>query len=250
MGVLKENLEEASPDVLLAIGDDQHEQFLDDNLPTFCIYRGSQVSVAPRSSRPRPAWATAVDQSGSLIGRDFPASPELADHLLTYLTKSGFDLASSSSLNPDIGLGHAFSFLYKKIMPQNPIPIVLLMVNTFYSPNQPTPKRCLDLGHALRRAIENWRDDKTVAIVASGGLSHVVIDEDLDEIVIESLLKNDENRLSCIPIEKLNLGTSETRNWIVASGAIDHLRMRVVDYQPCYRSPAGTGCAMTFAVWT
>jgi 3-O-methylgallate 3,4-dioxygenase len=26
--------------------------------------------------------------------------------------------------------------------------------------------------------------------------------------------------------------------------------MELIDYVPCYRSPAGTGCAMGFAQWT
>jgi len=25
--------------------------------------------------------------------------------------------------------------------------------------------------------------------------------------------------------------------------------MTLIDYVPCYRSPAGTGCAMAFAYW-
>jgi hypothetical protein len=29
----------------------------------------------------------------------------------------------------------------------------------------------------------------------------------------------------------------------------DGLEMNLVDYVPCYRSEAGTGCAMAFATW-
>lgn len=52
-----------------------------------------------------------------------------------------------------------------------------------------------------------------------------------------------------IPAEKLAFGTSEIRNWILAAGALEHLDMKLVDYVPCYRSIAGTGCAMGFAHW-
>jgi gallate dioxygenase len=38
----------------------------------------------------------------------------------------------------------------------------------------PTAARCFKLGHALRRAIESYPPDVTVAIVATGGLSHQV----------------------------------------------------------------------------
>ena len=45
------------------------------------------------------------------------------------------------------------------------------------------------------------------------------------------------------------LGTTETVNWIGLSGAMTKEKMTLVDYVPCYRTPAGTGCAMAFAHW-
>jgi hypothetical protein len=49
----------------------------------------------------------------------------------------------------------------------------------------------------------------------------------------------------------LRSGTSELRNWIVVGGATaaTALTASVIDYLPCYRSAAGTGCAMTFMAW-
>ena len=46
-------------------------------------------------------------------------------------------------------------------------------------------------------------------------------------------------------------GTAEIKNWIPVSGAMREagLKMKVIDYVPCYRSPAGTGNAMAFAYW-
>jgi OH-DDVA oxygenase len=46
-------------------------------------------------------------------------------------------------------------------------------------------------------------------------------------------------------------GTSEIRNWIVVAGAMEdsEMEMKLVDYIPCYRTEAGTGCAMAFAEW-
>jgi 3-O-methylgallate 3,4-dioxygenase len=62
--------------------------------------------------------------------------------------------------------------------------------------------------------------------------------------------ENDADTLSALPRERLNAGTSETRNWLVVSGAAEELDMDLFDYVPCYRSPAGTGCAMAFAKWS
>ena len=55
--------------------------------------------------------------------------------------------------------------------------------------------------------------------------------------------------LCAIPLEKLNSGSSEIRNWITAAGAAAHLKNAWQEYIPCYRSAAGTGCGMGFTVW-
>ena len=43
--------------------------------------------------------------------------------------------------------------------------------------------------------------------------------------------------------------SAEIRNWIVAAGAAEGLRMQWHEYVPLYRTPAGTGCGMAFAEW-
>jgi len=80
-------------------------------------------------------------------------------------------------------------------------------------------------------------------------LSHFVIDEELDHQVITAMQNSDAATLTSIPKERLNSENSEIRNWIATAGAAEHLKMQLIDYVPCYRSPAGTGCAMSFARW-
>ncbi len=129
------------------------------------------------------------------------------------------------------------------------LPMVPVLVNSYYPPNQPTPGRCYNFGRALRRAIESWDEDLAVAIVASGGLSHFVVDEEFDRRVIDGLRRKDLAALSAIPRRYFRSGTSESLNWITAGGALEALDMKLVDYVPGYRTPAGTGCGMTFARW-
>ncbi len=38
---LGDTLQKVNPDVVVVFGDDQHEQFQDDNMPTFAIYHGN-----------------------------------------------------------------------------------------------------------------------------------------------------------------------------------------------------------------
>ena len=250
LAVLKETLYRTSPDVLVIVGDDQHENLLDDNMPVFCIYRGASVKAVDRSDRRSVAWKAAEEDGRVLNLKSFTCAPELADHLIHYLIDEGFDLASSNQLKPQIGLGHAFKNVYSQVMHDGRFPIVPFMVNTFFPPNQPTPRRCYSLGQALRNAIEAWDGDKRVAVVASGGLSHVIIDEELDQITLEGLQNKDKEKLYSLPVEKLVHGNSEIRNWVVLAGVTEDMDMKLVDYVPCYRSIAGTGCAMGFAQWT
>lgn len=239
-------LREVAPDVLVVVGDDQHEQFMDDNLPTFGIFRGSDMPIVHRTypwSDPSRDW-DAGDTRTSL-----PGEPDLADHLLRFLCEAGFDFARADELRRDIGLGHAFVNPYRRYLPDRTIPMVPIMVNTYFPPNQPTPRRCYQLGRVLREAIEAWNSPKRVAIVASGGLSHAVIDQQLDWVALNAMKDKDADTLCSLPVEQLIRGTSEIRNWVVAAGAMEPLPMTVVDYVPYYRSPAGTGCAGGFAYW-
>jgi hypothetical protein len=250
IGVLGSVLRQANPDVIVVFGDDQHEQFLDDNMPAFAIYHGKSISVLKHSSRNAAAWKTAEENSWAETANEYRTAWELAEHLIVSLTADEFDVARCNRLREGVGVGHAFSFLYRRIWPGGALPMVPVMLNTYYPPNQPTPKRCYALGQALRRAIESWGSDTRVAVMASGGLSHVVIDEELDQVTIDAMLHKDRARLCSLPREKLHGGTSEILNWVALAGAMEPLEMKLLDYVTTYRSPAGTGCGMAFAQWT
>ncbi len=88
-----------------------------------------------------------------------------------------------------------------------------------------------------------------VGIIASGGLSHFTVDEDLDRSVLQACRTGDGEALGSIPLAKLNSGNSEIRNWIVMAGAAGGLECEWQEYVPLYRTPAGTGCGMAFAAW-
>lgn len=245
---LADTLESVAPDIVLVLGDDQNEVLHDDNMPVTLVYWGDTLhNVRRYQNTPSPvlqaaAWAYGPDG-------DYPVASDFALHLIESLIDQEFDVAHSRHLPDKQGIGHAFSFLYGRLMPNKVLPMVPIMLNTYYPPNQPTPKRCYALGQAIRRAVENWPDDCRVAIVASGGLSHFVIDEELDQQTLTAMQQHDAATLTSIPRARLQAGNSEILNWIAAAGAVEHLDMQVIDYVPCYRSPAGTGCAMGFVQW-
>ena len=85
--------------------------------------------------------------------------------------------------------------------------------------------------------------------MASGGLSHVILDEEIDDMTLTALKAKDADALANLPVDRLTGGTSEIRNWVVLAGAPEPLDMTLIDYVPCYRTMAGTGCGMGFASW-
>jgi 3-O-methylgallate 3,4-dioxygenase len=252
-------LQELAPDLLVVVGDDQYEQFQDENMPVFCVYRGETLPTERVRSASRrtgsQAWSSPLweklreERTVAALPRQ-PAAPALAEHVVRYLINEGFDIAVSKEMKEEVGLGHAFSFVYRKLLPRGGLPMLPIMVNTFFPPNQPTPQRCYSLGQALRRAIESWDDDKTVAVLASGGLSHVVIDEALDHTLLHGILTKDEECLCSLPAERMNLGSSELRNWVVVAGAMEPMEPEIIlDYMPMYRTPAGTGNGCAIVAW-
>jgi hypothetical protein len=254
---LQGDLAAADPDVVVIIGDDQKELLDVDNLPSLLIYRGAEVLATGRTSPDKLArqrdnevrqlaeWAYSPEVDGH-----YPVDQALADHFLGALGEANFDLAQSSRNPRGNGVGHAFAFPFERIF-DRPRPMVPVMVNTYYPPNQPTPRRCVDLGLALAAAIGDYGDDDTkVAVLASGGLSHHLIDEALDREVLTAMESGDLERLRALPAHSLDGGTSEIRNWVTVAGMLEGLQHSWTVYEPCYRTLAGTGCGMAFASWT
>jgi len=247
---LGDTLQKVNPDVVVVFGDDQHEQFQDDNMPTFAIYHGKSLPVVTHAGRNPAAWKTAEERGWAETAPEYEAGQGLADHLIRALVDAEFDIARCNKLRPEIGVGHAFSFLYRRILPGGKLPMVPVMVNTYYPPNQPTPKRCYAFGQAVRKAVESWDSNQRIAIMASGGLSHVVIDEEIDEMTIDGLRNKKPEILWRLPRERLWGGTSEILNWIALAGAVESMELKYLEYVTTYRSPAATGCGMGFAYWT
>jgi 3-O-methylgallate 3,4-dioxygenase len=247
---LAETLAGASPDVVLIVGDDQREMFLDDGMPTLAVYWGDSIECIPKPEEElppslRPArWANYGEERET-----YRCVPDLGRHVVERMMTEGFDVAQLRQQPAGRTIGHAFNFVKIRIMRERAVPMLPVMVNTYFPPNQPTAGRCHEFGRALRRAIESWPADTRVAVVASGGLSHFVIDEELDHRVLDAFRSRDEGRIAGITQAELMSGTSEIRNWVVIAGAAEHLALEVLDYVPTYRSPAGTGCGMAFARW-
>jgi hypothetical protein len=250
---LAQRLARADPDVVVIVGDDQHELFGAEGVPAIGLYTGESLwDLPPDADRLAriPAdiraagWAAHADAPDS-----YPVAAELSEHLAGVLTAREFDLTVMSQQPGGRSLGHAFTFVRRRLRLAPAVPIVPLLLNTYYPPNVPPPDRCWRLGQALRAGIASWDKAARVVIVASGGLSHFVVAEDLDRDVLAGLAAGDAGALGQVPVDQLRSGTSEILNWITAGGALGGLAFHLVDYIAAYRSPAGTGVGMAFATW-
>ena len=249
-------LRAAAPDVALVIGEDQRELFIDDGTPTFACFTGQSLIDAPPDAETRARMPRGVRAAYWAVHSDrpviHPVDPGLSAHIAEQLAWDDFDLTVFSRQPAGRSLGHAFTFPWYRLGLAATMPIAAVFVNTYYPPNVPSAARCHDLGRALRRAVETWAADARVAVIASGGLSHSVVNERLDRRVLDGIAAGPAGAglLGNFSRDELRSGNSEILNWITAAGALEGLTPTVLDYVPGYRTPAGTGAGMAFARWS
>ena len=278
LDTLASTLQQAEPDITLIISDDQDEWFYEHNMPRFAVYWGDSVPIIPRS--PVAADSELEEDIAAGYGEvamDVPVASRFGRYMVEYLCDHDFDVAHLTHVQQpyggkvalryptpdgelraarvtkmhDQGLPHGFAFVIKRLFNNQPRPILPVFQNTCYPPNTPSPKRSYQLGRAIAAAINAWPEQARVAIVASGGLSHFVVDEDLDRTLLSALEKKDTQVLQSIPRERLYSAASESLNWIVVGGAMESepLRFELLDYVPVYRTPANTGGGWAFGRW-
>ncbi len=239
-------------DVMIVVSN-IHRVKEDDNHPVFGILRGKEFETARMSQELFNVGAKSFEQAGRQaeeIVAVRPGHPQLANHLIETLIEDEFDVACTDFLPKGVPLDDAFAFPDEWMIKRNNIPMIPLQISRDM-PNQATASRCYDLGVAVRRAVEKWPVDARVGLIASGGLSHQVVDEQLDQTVIDALVSGDDKKMRNLPRKQLNRGpgTPEILNWVAVAGAMAPTNMTLVGYTPCYRSIAGTGHGICFGYW-
>lgn len=158
VSTLTTRLDEAKPDVIIALLDDHFENHFRNLMPTFSI------GIALSHGGPG-------DHLLSLLRFDrkvqIPGEPRIAEFLLGHLIRAGYDVARMG----EVEYGNNLMVPLKLIRPQFDIPIIPVYINVF-SPPLPPPPRAYSFGGALREAVEALPGDKRVAFLATGGLSH------------------------------------------------------------------------------
>jgi hypothetical protein len=245
-------------DIAVILGNDQDEIYKTGELnPAFMVFFGEVIPSYPQSEEDKaklpPGVAEAERGHAADTHKEYRGVPDLGLHIIKTLTENDFDVAASQTwpAHARNGASHAFGHIYRQVMRDNVVPNVPIYQNTFFPPNQPSARRAYQFGQIVRKAIDSWESDKRVAVFASGGMSHFVIDEAFDRKFVDALKRRDKSFLTSIPLKELQSGTSELKSWISLAGVLEDsaAEMNEIDYVPCYRSPAGTGTANGFYWW-
>ncbi len=253
---------EVEPDVCVIFGNDQRELVLPAMQPAYTVYCGETFWNGPiaeeRSSTLPPGIVQSEWANRPEAHTEYPGLPDLAARLIERGLDAGWDFAASNqwpthpSPHHHVGTPHAFAYILRRVMKDRAVPVLPIIANTFFPPNQPRPFRCFALGELMHKVLSDWDRDVRVAVIGSGGMTHFVINEEFDRKLFDAIQGRDAEYLNAIDPNMMQDGTSELLNWVSASGCMFQtgLSGEVIDYVPCYRTEAGSGTAQGFMVWT
>jgi protocatechuate 4,5-dioxygenase beta chain len=180
---IRDWLNARKPDVMVIFYNDHGLNFFLDKMPTFA------VGAAPQYVNSDEGWG--IPSLEPLRGE-----LDLSWHLINSLVEKEFDVVSCQEMLVD----HACSLPLKLLYPEGnyPVTVVPICINTVQFP-LPKASRVYALGKAVGQAIADWDSSKTVAVIASGGLSHQLdgeragfINKAFDLQFMDSLLSNPE----------------------------------------------------------
>ena len=218
----KQWMKDNTPDVIFLVFNDHATAFSLDMIPTFAI--GTAASYQPADegwgARPVPV----------VLGH-----PELAAHIAQSVIQQDFDLTIVNRMDVDHGLTVPLSLMCGQPPESNfkwPCPVIPFAVNVVQYP-VPSGQRCLNLGKAIRKAIESYDEDLNVHIWGTGGMSHQLqgaraglINKEFDAAFMDTMI-NDPERQAAVPhIEYVREAGSEGIElvmWLIARGAMDDL---------------------------
>src|SRR3569832_1667411 len=151
-----------------------------DIIPTFAIGTAAEFAVADEGWGPRPV--------PKVIGH-----PQLASHIAQSVIQQDFDLAIVNKMDVDLGLTVPLSLMTGQPKAW-PCPVIPFAVNVVQYP-VPSGKRCLNLGKAIRKAIESYDEDLNVQIWGTCGMSHQLqgpraglINSEFDKVFLDRMI--------------------------------------------------------------
>lgn len=223
-------LADKQPDVLFLIYNDHITSFFVDHYSPFVLGVDDRYVTADEGGGPRE-YPPVKGHVG------------LARHIAASLFADEFDISFFQKRPIDHGLFSPLSMMTDRGKTWSGA-VIPLQVGVLLFPI-PTARRCYRLGQALKKAIESYPEDLSVAVVATGGLSHQVHGErcgfnntEWDNEFLD-LLTSDPEKLTELThaefAERGGMESSEIIMWLIMRGAMSD-RFRVVHRDYCLPS--------------
>ena len=253
MFVLREQVDRSGADTILVIHNDHFVNFDFRCYPPFSLFVGRKAEgsgVTDPDTIERITGATYRTYEGKTSYVSAPSgipqhmanweshkpyvysvNSDLSVRLLHGLMERGFDIPFTTNGTMDGEEVLTTNFLNPKADKD-----IVLMFTNGYVPPLPWPRRCYELGRAMREIIDDGTDK--VLVLATGGMSHYPgtplyghVDEDFDRHVLTLLSEAQGEKLAEFsPDALMHHGNGELVNWIIAAGMVGDSKAHVVDY--------------------
>jgi protocatechuate 4,5-dioxygenase beta chain len=187
-------------------------------IPTFAIGCGERYAPADEGWGRRPV--------PDVIGH-----PDLAWHVRQSLVEDDFDLTIVNEMDVDHGLTVPLSLMFGQpdAWPCKVIPFAVNVV--IYPP--PSGRRCLNLGRAIRRAVESFDENLNVQIWGTGGMSHQLqgpraglINQAFDNDFLDRIVTDPDSLADMPHVDYLREAGSEGVElvmWLIMRGALGNV---------------------------
>jgi len=207
-----------TPDAIVLVFNDHATSFSLDIIPTFAIGTAAAYAVADEGWGPRPV--------PPVLGH-----PELAAHIAHSVIQQDFDLTIVNRMDLDHGLTVPLSLLFGQPAAW-PCPVIPFAVNVVHYP-VPSGRRCLELGKAIRAAIDSYDEPLDVQVWGTGGMSHQLhgpraglINAEFDARFLDDLIARPAELAAMPHIEYIREAGAEGIElvmWLIARGAMADL---------------------------
>lgn len=213
---LKKDLDQAKPDVLIVVANDQFVNFFWNNIPSFFVTIGDEVK-------------------GQFTRHTFHYKNH--KELGKAIVRAGMDNGIDFSYGEYVELQHTQTVPLYFLAKEAKIPILPIYVNTWVDP-APSPRRCYQVGELIRKVANDSKE--RIAILATGGLSHFPgsprigeIDEKFDHQLLQVMREGKGRSLCDYSVQDLlQAGDTEFLNWMVVLGAVGEAAATYTGYMP------------------
>lgn len=199
-----------------------------------------------------------LDVLPGLKRQPIPASEALASFIAEHGHANGFDWAVARAFTVDHAVAIPDRLIVDPVRRQGQsigtIPVYLAAGVDPYIRMQ----RAIELGGAIRAAVEAAPADERVVVIGSGGISHWVgtaemgrVNEDFDREIMGYACRGELSAMAALRddyiLEHGGNGAMEIRQWACAMGAMPGARGEVIDYAAVREWVTGLGFVQLFA---